>query len=133
MNSTRDRKVVPNGCMDLTLSQVMLEWFHTPLHVFIMELYPPAHSRAKGKHNVSALLFELSGLLLTFKEENLLIMCKSFSRSNNEMPQACKHFLASLSCSSCCNTGSVLVANIRTTKPSCKKYKNPLYTVQEIN
>lgn len=126
MNSTRYRKVVQNGCMDL--SQTTLKWFQTPLHVFIMEQYLPAHSRAKGRCHVSALLFELPSSLLTFKEENLLIMCKSFSRSNNEMPQACKHFLASLSCSSCCNTGSVLEANIRTTKPSCNKYKNPLYT-----
>lgn len=120
MNSTRDRRVVQNGHMDLTLSQITLKPFQTPLHVHIME--------PKGSE-VSALLFELPGLLLTFKEKNLLIMCKSFSRSNNEMPQACKHFLASLSCSSCCNTGSVLVANIRTTKPSCNKYKNTLYTV----
>lgn len=48
----------------------------------------------------------------------LLIICKSFSRSNSEIPQACKHFLASLSCNSCCSTGSVLVANILTTNPS---------------
>lgn len=52
MNSTRDRKVVPNGCMDLPLSQVTTEWFQTPIHVFIVELYLPAHNRAKGKRSV---------------------------------------------------------------------------------
>lgn len=51
----------------------------------------------------------------------LLIICKSFSKSNSDIPQACKHFLASLSCNSCCSTGSVLVANILTTKPSLKE------------
>lgn len=47
MNSTRDRKVVQNRCLDLTLSQITLKQFQTPLHVFTTELYLPAHSRAK--------------------------------------------------------------------------------------
>lgn len=68
MNTTRDRKMLQNGCMDLTLSQITLNQFQTPPHVFIMEQYLPAHSRTKGKCHVSALLLELPGLLFQRRE-----------------------------------------------------------------